>query len=195
MPNCVISTDFLPSDCVSLESGGVSGAAYGIDFEVWKRATITRASDGTISAITLTGVGDQAVKYDLPYGASIPSTPFTQNNGGKSGFAHSVNMFLPTKLQALKKEIAGYGNFGRMVWIVVLDASVVANVFGNDMGLRLSAYDELPNDPAKGGGIDVTWSTPTDATLENLPPVTFFNTSRADTLAALDALMTPVPTP
>lgn len=183
----------MPADCVSLESGGVSGAAYGIDYEVWKRATITESADGTITAITLTETGDQAIKYDLPYGASVPSTPFTQNNGGKSGFSHSVQMFLPTKLQAIKKELAGYGNFGRMVWIVVLDASVVANVFGNDMGLRLSAYDELPNDPAKGGGIDVTWSTPTDATLENLPPRTFFTTDRATTLAALETLLTPVP--
>jgi hypothetical protein len=117
----------------------------------------------------------------------------TQNNGGKSGFAHSVQMFLPTKSQAIKKQLAGYANFGRMVWIVVLDSSVVANVFGDDMGLRLAAYDELPNDPAKGGGIDTTWSTPTDATLENMPPKTVLDTNRADTLTLLEGLMTPVP--
>lgn len=190
MPNCVLTTDILPTDCTSLEKGGVSGAAYGIDYEAWKRATITQSSDGTITDIVLAN-GDYAVKYDLPYGASIPSSPFTQNNGGKSGFAHSIQMFLPTKLQALKKELAAYGNFGRIVWIVVLDSSVVANVFGNDMGLRLAAYDELPNDPAKGGGISVTWSTPTDATLENLPPLTCFDTNRADTLSLLDSLIEP----
>lgn len=193
MPNCVLTTDILPADCVSLELGGVSGLAYGIDYEVWKRANITRDVDGTITDIVLTTTGDKAVKYDLPYGASILSTPFTQNNGGKSGFAHTVQMFLPTKDQAIKRELAGYGNFGRIVWIVVIDASVTANVFGDDIGLRLSAYDELPNDPVKGGGLDATFSTPTDATLENLPPKTFFNTDRATTLLALDALITPVP--
>ena len=192
MANCPITTDLLPSDCTSLEIGGVSGAVYGIDFEVWKRATITADVDGSISAISLTQTGDKAVKYDLTYGAPIPSTPFTQNNGGKSGWAHTLQMFLPTKDQEIKKELAGYANYGRIIWIVVLDASVTANVYGNDVGMRISAYDELPNDPAKGGGIDVTFSTPTDATLENLPPVTFFDTDRATTIAALDALIVPV---
>ena len=51
----------------------------------------------------------------------------------------------------------------------------------------------MPNDPSKGGGIDVTFTTPSDVTLENLPPVTFFDTDRATTLAALETLRTPVP--
>ena len=102
-------------------------------------------------------------------------------------------MFLPTKDQAIKAKLAGYANFSRMVWITVLDATVTANVLGNDVGMRISAYDELPNDPSKGGGIDITFSTPTDATMENLPPVTFFDTDRATTIAALEALLTPVP--
>ena len=192
MPDCVLNTDLLPSDCTSLGIGGVSGAVYGIDFEQWKRANVTADADGTISAIALTQTGDKAVKYDLTYGAPIPSTPFTQNNGGKSGWSHTLQMFLPTKDQSIKKELAGYANYGRMIWIVVLDSDVTANVYGNDVGMRISAYDELPNDPAKGGGIDVTFSTPTDATLENLQPVTFFNTDRATTIAALEALINPV---
>lgn len=191
--SCKIETDLAFVDCSDLEVGGVSGAVYGIDFEAWRAATITADADGLISAITLTQTGDKAVKYDLPYGAPIPSSPFTQNNGGKSGWSHSLQMFLPTKQQDVKKEIAALANFGRMIWIVVLDASVTANVYGNDAGLRLSAYDELPNDPAKGGGIDVTFATPTDATFENLPPATFFNTDRATTIAALETLLTPVP--
>jgi len=56
----------------------------------------------------------------------------------------------------------------------------------------VTAYEEAPNDPSKGGGIDVTFTTPGDVTLENLPPVTFFDTSRTATLAALTALKTPV---
>jgi hypothetical protein len=190
---CKLDTDLSFVNCTDLEVGGVSGAVYGIDFEDWRATNPTTDPDGTITAITLIGSGTKAVKYDLPYGAPIASTPFTQNNGGKSGWAHTLQMFLPTKDQSTKSELAGYANFSRMVWIVVLDASVTANVFGNDVGLRMSAYDELPNDPAKGGGIDVTFSTPTDATMENLPPVTFFNTDRATTIAALEALLTPVP--
>lgn len=194
MPNCVLTTDILPTDCVSLEIGGVPGVVYGIDHKVWKdHALVARETDGTITGVTLLRSGDKAVKFDLTYGAPIPSTPFTQNNGGKSGFAHTLQMFLATKDQAIKKEISGYGNFGKMVWIVVLESSVVANVYGDDVGMRLSAYDELPNDPAKGGGMDVTFSTPTDATLENMPPKTFFDTDRATTIAALDALIIVVP--
>lgn len=193
MPNCVLTTDILPTDCVSLEVGGVSGQVYGIDFEQWRRAIITRFPEGTIDNIILNGTGDKAVKFDLPYGAPIPSTPFTQNNGGKSGFKHTLQMFLPTRDQTIKKEIAGYGNFGKMVWIVVLDSSDVANVYGDDVGMRLTAYDELPNDPAKGGGLDVTFSTATDSTLENLPPKQVFQTERAMTIAMLDALIIPVP--
>ena len=192
MPDCKLSTDIMPADCVSLGIGGVSGAAYGIDYEDFKAATVTADADGTISAITLVGTGTKAVKYDLTRGASIPSTPLTVANGGKSGFMHTVGMFLGIKDQATRKEIAGYANFGRMIWIVVLDSAEVSNVYGNDVGLSLTAYDELPNDPAKGGGIDVVWSTPADVTPENLPPVPFFDTDRATTLTALEALLTPV---
>lgn len=60
-------------------------------------------------------------------------------------------MFVPTKDQATKKEIAGYANFGAMVWVVILDASVVANTYGSDVGLTLTAYDEIASDPSKGG--------------------------------------------
>ena len=193
MPTCKITDDLIPSDCTSLEIGGVSGKAYGINYVDWQTATITRGADGEITAIVLTEPTAFAVVFDLPRGASIPSTPLTVNAGGKSGFMHGVQMFLPVKDQATKKQLAGMINYGRMVWIVVLDSSIVANVFGNDVGMVVSAYDELPNDPSKGGGIDVTFTTPSDVTLENLPPVTFFDTDRATTLAALETLRTPVP--
>lgn len=193
MPSCKLTTDLLPSDCISLPTGGVSGSAYGIDYEDWLAATKTVAADGSISAIALP-TGTEAIKYDLPRGASIPSTPLTVNNGGKSGFAHTLQMFIPAKDQATRDEIVGLANYGRVVWIVVIDGQdPVARVFGNDSGLSLTAYDELLSDPSKGGGIDATFSTPADTTMENRPPVNFYDTDRPTTLAALDALMTPAP--
>lgn len=187
-----LETDFSPVDCTSLEIGGVTGKLYLIDYIDWLTATVTRDTDGSISAIALTNQGAKAVEYDLPRGASVPSTPLTINNGGKSGWAHTVQAFIPTKDMAIKKELACYVNYRRVVAIVVLDSSIVAQVFGADIGLQLTAYEEAPNDPSKGGGLDVTFTTPADVTLENLPPSTFFDTDRTTTLEALTALKTAV---
>lgn len=194
MPNCEITTDFLPADCISLESGGVSGDVYLLNWNDWLTATITRDPvTKEISAIALTNVGNRAYKYELTRGGSVPTSPLTPNAGGKGGFLHTVVAFVPTKDQSVKADLAKLVNFGRVVAIVVLDSSVVANVYGNDVGLAMTAFEEAPNDPSKGGGLQPTFSTPADTTLENLPGITFFNTDRATTIAALEALLTPVP--
>lgn len=191
MPACELTIDLIPSDCVSLPTGGTTGAAYGISYEKWLNAVLTVAADGSISAIE-PAVGDEFIKYDLPRGATIPTTPLTVNNGGKSGFAHTLQMFVSSKAQDLRDELAGFANYNKLVWIVVIEGTnPVARIVGAENGLSLTAYDELENDPAKGGGADVTFSTPADNTLENRPPVNFFDTDRATTLAALTALETP----
>ena len=187
-----LTTDFIPVDCTDLEVGGVSGLLYLLDYEDYLRATVTTGSSGEISAIVLTTTGAKATEYALPRGATIATSPLTINNGGKSGYTHTLQAFIPTKSMEIKKELACYVNYRRVVAIVVLDSSVVAQVFGAGVGLQVTAYEEAPNDPSKGGGIDVTFTTPGDVTLENLPPVTFFDTSRTATLAALTALKTPV---
>lgn len=192
MPNCEIDLGFDPADCVSLEQGGVSGELYLINYDQYLTATVVRDVDNSISAITLVNIGDAAFKFALTRGASVPTTPLTVNNGGKSGFLHTVATFIPTKDMAIKTEFTRLINFGRVVAIVVLDSGVVANVYGNDLGLSMTAYEEAPNDPSKGGGLQITLSTPADVTLENLPPVTFFDTDRVATLAALEALLIPV---
>jgi len=189
---CDLSTDFAPADCISLEQGGVSGALYLINYEDYLAATIVRGTDNEITSISLIGTGTKAVKYQLTRGATVPTTPLTVNNGGKSGFLHTILTFIPTKAMDIKTELAGLINFGRVIAIVVLDSTVVANVYGNDLGLAMTAYEEAPNDPGKGGGLQITLSTPADVTLENLPPVTFFDTDRATTLTALEDLLTPV---
>jgi hypothetical protein len=189
-----LTTDFDPADCTILEVGGVSGKVYAINYEEWLKSTVTRDPvTGEISAITLATTGEKATLYNLPRGASVVTTPVSVNNGGKSGFTHTVQMFIPTKDQAIKKELVGMLNYGRVVLIVVLDSTIVAQVFGDGVGLQMTGYEEAANDPSKGGGLDVTFSTPGDVTFENLPPITFFNTDRATTLAALTALQTPVP--
>jgi len=188
-----IVTDFNPVNCTDLEVGGVNGVAYGINYADWLTATITAdAVTGAISAVVLTESGSKAVKYSLTRGGIPTAVEAAINNGGKSGFLHSVPMFLPTKDDALRQEIVTKLNFGRMIWIVVLDSGIVAQVFGNDVGLALTAFTEANVDPAKGGGFDATFSTPADVTSENLPPVEFFVTDRATTLAALETLLTPV---
>lgn len=189
---CVLLTDFNPADCTDLEKGGVTGALYLINYDDWLTSTITANVDGTITDIALTKVGSKAVKYSLTRGATVPTTPLTVNNGGKSGFAHTVATFIPTKDQAIKKELASLVNYNRVVGIVVLDSGVVSNIFGYDVGLSMTSYEEAPNDPSMGGGIQLTLSTPADVTLENLPPRTVKIADRATTIIMLDSLLTAV---
>lgn len=190
---CILSTDFAPANCTTSEKGGVQSELYLINYADWVTATKTQSADGTYTAIALTTPTAKAVKYELARGATVPTSPFTKNAGGKSGWTHTVATFIPSKNQALKKELAALANFNRVVAIVVLDASIVSSVYGADCGLELNAWEEAPNDPAKGGGIQLTLATPPDVTLEDLPPVPFFDTNRADTLAALEALLVAVP--
>lgn len=190
---CILTLDVAPANCTTSEKGGVQSELYLINYADWVTATKTVGADGTITAITLTTPTAKAVKYELARGATVPTSPFTKNVGGKSGWTHTVATFIPAKTQALKKELAALANFNRVVAIVVVDASVVTQVYGNDVGLELNAWEEAPNDPAKGGGIQLTLATPPDTTLEDLPPVPFFITSRAATMAALEALLVAVP--
>lgn len=192
MADCNITQGFSAADCVSLEQGGVSGDLYLINYNDYLTATITRDVDGTITDITLTNIGAAAFKYELTRGASVLTSPLTVNNGGKSGYLHNVAAFIPTKDQAIKSDLTNLINFGRVIAIPVLDSTVVANLYGNDMGLSMTAYEEAPNDPSKGGGLQVTFSTPADTTLENLPAVTVFDTDRTTTITMLEALLTPV---
>ena len=190
---CKLTTDFEPVNCTSLEIGGTRGLMYGISYDAWLEATKTvDPLTGALSSITLTTTGAKAVKYSLTRGGNPTSVEAVVVNGGKSGFIHTVSPFLPTKEAALRQEIAGLLNFGRMVWIVVLDSSIVTQVFGNDVGLSVTGFTEVNNDQGKGGGFDVVFSTPADVTSENLPPVEFKSGDRATTLLALEALTTVV---
>lgn len=194
MPDdCKISIGFAPADCFDLGVGGVTGNMYLINYDAWKTATITRDPDGTITDVVLTEVGEAAFKYELTRGGSVPGTPLTVNNGGKSGFAHAVVSFIPSRLQAIKAEFAKLVNFNRVIAILVMDSNeAVSEVYGDESGLVLSAFDETPGDPAKGGGIQPTLGTPTDTTLETLPPVNFTTGDRAATIAILELLLVPV---
>lgn len=79
--SCKLTTDVTFADCTNLEAGGTTGLAYGIDIEDFRTATVTREPDGTITNIVLTTPGAKAVKYDLPNGATVPTSPLTVNNG------------------------------------------------------------------------------------------------------------------
>ena len=198
MADCQLTTDLTPTDCRDLGVGGLTGAVYFIDYEAWSRATKTPDSGGNggIEAITLNGTGDKAIKYDLFPNSMTPDSPFTKNDAGQSGFTHTVPMFIsPSNKQAIKNEWVGYGNYRRVVAILVTnnDVDSVAMVYGRTTGLELSAYSELPADQSTGGGFTITLTTPTTTTLEVAPADAFFNTDRATTVAALEALLTPAP--
>ncbi len=184
---CKLLSDFEVPGCTGLGRSGVSGVVYLLAYEAWQgSARIEDSSTGEISGVTLK-TGDKAVKYTLPITAPVPSTELVKNTGGKSGFKHTLVMYIPSASQTLKSELVSTVNFERLVAIVVLDSEEVANVYGSDSGLVMTSYGETPADPANGGGLMVTLST-IETGLENLPPVTFKKTDRPTTLAALEAL-------
>ncbi len=194
MATCEISLGFSPADCFDLDIGGVTGDMYLINYEHWKTATITRDPDGTITDVVLTESGAAAYKYELTRGGSTPAAPLTRNDGGQSGFAHSVVSFIPTRSQATKSEFAKLTNFGRVIAILVMDSdTAISEVYGDDSGLVLTAFDETPGDPAKGGGIMPTLGTPADTTLEVRPPINFNDGARDTTVAKLELLLVAVP--
>lgn len=190
-----ISTDFDITSCADLGTGGTSGSIYIFDYDDWLTATITEdATTREISAIVLTTTGAKATKYSLTRGAPIVSSPATVNNGGKSGYTHTVQFFFPEKTQSYKQELNEYLNCRRVVIAVVIDSKdVPVEIYGNDVGMSMTAFDEVANDAAQAGGFNITFSTPADVTLENMPPRNFIDTDRATTLAALETLLTPVP--
>ncbi len=196
MPDCQLGTNFTPATCRDLGVGGTTGAVYFIDYDAWSRATITDGAggDGSIESIVLNGTGDVGIKYDLFPNSMTPDSPFTKNDAGQSGFVHTLPLFVsPSNKQAIKNNWVGYGNYRRVVAIVVMNNDDVSQVYGRTTGLEISAYSELPADQSTGGGFTITLTTPTTTTLEVAPSDAFFNTDRATTLAALEALLTPVP--
>jgi hypothetical protein len=192
MPGCKLTSDFIPVDCRDAGIGGTSGAVYFIDYDDWINSAKVQDADNTYTGVTLPAGGSEAIKYDLFRGAPVPSSPYSQNDGGQSGFTHTLSMFVsPSNKQSVKDQWVGYGNYRRVVAIVVLDHQDVAQVYGVTTGMSISAYDELPNDQATGGGFTLTLTTPTNTTLEIAPSDKFFNTDRATTITALEALLTP----
>jgi hypothetical protein len=189
-----LSTDFDLTSCADLGTGGTSGNIYIFDYDDWLTATVTEdATTKEISAIVLTETGAKATKYELTRGAPIVSSPMSVNSGGKSGYTHTVQFYFPQKTQSFKTELNEYLNCRRVVIAVVIDSVLVpVEIYGNDVGMSMTAFDEVANDPAQGGGFNITFATPSDVTLENLPPRNFFDTDRSTTLAALETLLTPV---
>ena len=195
MKVCALTAGFSPADCTDLGIGGVTGTGYFITYDAWLSASKTTGANNDIANITLTRTGDRAWKFDFTLGAPVLSSPLTNNVGGKSGFMHSAVIFVPTKDPDQKKQFEDFVNYGKGVWVFELDSRESPfQIYGFDAGLKLSAMDELPNDPSQGGGFSMTWSTPADNTLENRLPVTFRDAtnSRTATIALLDALETPV---
>lgn len=187
--NFKLTSGFAPEDPLRLEKGGVRDLLYLINYEDWTRAEVVENEKKEITSISLPN-GAYAYEYKLTRGAPILTSPFNVNTGSKSGYTHSVQAFIPTKNQEIKNQFALMGNFNRVVAIVVLDASVVANVYGFEAGLSLTASEESPNDQNKGGGFDVTLSTPGDTTFETLSPQTFkVGNSRQATEQALKDLL------
>ncbi len=185
-----ITSNLSISDCTSLPNSGVTGPVYLVDYDDWLACTVSEdETTKDISDITPPS-GVKFVKYDLTRGGAVLTNPLTVNAGGKSGFIHTAEMFVPTKLQKMRSELMPYINFKRLVAIFLLDGYPVARVYGRELGLVVSVFDEPQNDPAMGGGFKMTLTTPGDTTMETLPPYNLLKTDRAVTLELLESLLT-----
>lgn len=195
--SCKISSDFISATCAEglQEIGGHRGQIYAFNYSEWIAATKTIDADGRITDVVLTTTGAKAWYYELIEGSgTITSAALAPVDAGVSGFTHSVTLFFNSKDDAMKNQFINKANYGRMVLVVVLDSSIVAQVYGAKCGLKLSEFLEDANDPAKGGGFTITLMTPTNL-VENTAGVTFGTGLEADrvaTIAKLEAARTAV---
>lgn len=160
-------------DNTAPQQGGVESYFYVLNYDEWKSATVTR--DGTtneITGITLTEIGHVGFKFSVPKSSNLVYTAPLRTTDGIDGFDHSVQASINT-IEQLDRENIERLRFNKIVVIVPLldgrfqlfGGSVDDTPSPKGIGLRLSAYDEMPADAGQGGMIQFTAKTP-----DNDPP-------------------------
>ena len=151
-------------DCANIVQGGIGNYVLLINKEDLDNGAVT--VDGTskeIDTITL-DAGTSAYSFESAKGSVqiIPSTPFRAVSA-IDGFDHSLDIRALDVSQLSRENIAKM-RFQKVVAIVPL-ASGKALMYGRNVGLRISDFQENPGDADTGGTIQFVLKTP-----DNDPP-------------------------
>jgi hypothetical protein len=176
-------------DCTALKAGGIHPFMVLYNFEDWVAATKTLdVTDGFITDIT----NDSGIAgFDVTFADNsniLPNTALRAVEGGQDGFDHMIDAKLYDLTQASRNNIANV-RFQKLVAIIYKNEGV-GEVYGSDVGLRLSDFQYNPNDPAGGNNAQFVLKTPDGDSPETQLPLVILKTDAATTLTLIEGLST-----
>lgn len=178
---CLISLDAL-FDCAAIPIGGIADRIILINYFDWTEATVVVDTGVTeeITSITL-DTGIEGFEFQVAQsGSIIPSDVKRSVTGGMDGFDHQLDVTISDTSQVQRENIAKM-RFGRIVGIVeTLDGK--AAVYGQNVGMLLSDFQDLQGDATKGGTLQFILKTTDTQAPETMPVQIIASTFDLDTL-------------
>jgi len=156
-------------DCAAITQAGIGNYVLLINKEDLDNGAITEdAISHEIETITL-DAGTYAYKFEAPKGSVhiIPSSPLRIVTA-IDGFDHTIDMRAVDVSQLSRENIAKM-RFQKVVAIIPL-TSGGAMMYGRNVGLRISDFQENPGDADTGGTIQFILKTPDNDAPEKYPP-------------------------
>ena len=177
-------------DCTALKVGGIHPFMYLYNYEDWIAATLVLdATDGDITGITNAST-KQAYLVSFANNSNIlPNTALRVVDGGQDGYDHMIDAKLYDLSQASRNNIAKL-RFQKVVAIIYKNEGV-GELYGADVGLRLSDFQYNPNDPAGGNNAQFVLKTPSADSPETALPLIIDAGTAASTLTLIEGLVTP----
>lgn len=177
-------------DCAALGKGGIHPFMMLYNFEDWISATKTLdGTDGYITAITNAST-KQAYEVSFANNSNVlPNAALRAVDGGQDGYDHTIDAKLYDLSQASRNNISKV-RFQKVVAIIFKNSGI-GEVYGQDVGLRLSDFQYNPNDAASGNNAQFILKTPDSDAPETALPVVIDAGDYASTLALIQGLTTP----
>ena len=175
-------------DCANQVQGGITARLLLYNWQDWQAGTITEGVDGRITDYT-NAVDIKAFDYSVAdSGNVIPSVALRAVDGGADGFDHQV-ISAGFDISEVGKAEIDKMRFQKIVAIIER-VNGTAEVYGRNVGLRLSDYQYSPGSSDLGGVIQFTLKTPDNDPPEIKGATTIDAGSPASTVALLDGLTT-----
>lgn len=177
-------------DCTDLKPGGIHPFMMLYNYEDWIAGTLTLdATDGYITGITNAST-KQAYEVSFANNSNIlPNTALRVVDAGQDGYDHTIDARLYDLTQASRNNISKV-RFQKVVAIIYKNEGV-GEVYGSDVGLRMSDFQYNPNDPASGNNAQFVLKTPDSDSPETALPLIIDAGTAAATLTLIEGLTTP----
>lgn len=174
-------------DPTDKQVGGIQTRLYLYNWDEWIQATLTEDADGTITNI-VNKTGLKAYDFSVAdAGNLIPLCSLRAVDGGQDGFDHQID----TKLFDLSydsRQNAAKMRFQKVVAIIE-KTDGTARVYGRNIGMRLSDWQENDGDAGLGNILQFILKTPDNDPPEIEPPTTIDAGTQALTRALLATLI------